>query len=500
MLDQMNKPLLDCGIEIPYPRNLSQSSLPRLLLPQESIFKDLTIANTISRPSRQVRGFSFYENTVSESDLVIAPPTLNNNQLIRFLNKSIENRPCGIVSQWSHDISSPTIPCFKVKSTEQYFSRLAFLSRQAFEGIVIMIIGSHGKTSIKNQLGHMLSQIYDCHYYRDSKNQSWPIYRTLASIRTNTQIVIIEVATAAEGVAFTRSSLVKPHVVVVAHIGYDHMKSYQSIKELIANKFQVFSSISAPGICLLPYQADLTPVMRSELSKYNVGQILSYGCHSSCDIQLLSAESDGFSQSIQFRIKDSIYKKRVPGLECYVPEQALASFLVCALFNCLDSSNLHGYSNYKSSGNMYQCLIDGKTILLYDQTARGNMDGFSSSLEIIKTICTLSIRRKIAIFGPIYDPSYNAGFNMNCASLIAKLQSSCLDILYTVFDFYDTHGSVNFNFNTNHFVCIDSLTKQLLKDVKDGDFYIMRASSSKYELAEIRRAFLRVSTNYKRLY
>ena len=164
MLDQMNKPLLDCGIGIPYPRNLSQSSLPRLLLPQESIFKDLTIANAISPQPRQVRGFSFYENTVSESDLVIAPPTLTNEQLIRFLNKSIEKSPCGIVSQWSHDISSPTVPCFKVQSTEQYFNRLAFLSREAFEGIVIMIIGSHGKTSIKNQLGHMLSQIYNCHY------------------------------------------------------------------------------------------------------------------------------------------------------------------------------------------------------------------------------------------------------------------------------------------------------------------------------------------------
>jgi UDP-N-acetylmuramoyl-tripeptide--D-alanyl-D-alanine ligase len=496
----MTRLLLDSGLQIPFTTNFSDITLPNLLLTQETIFQDLTASNVESLPSRLVRGFGFYENSVSATDLVIAPPTLTNDQQIRFFAKSIKKNPCGIVSQWSHDSGLSSVPCFKVPSTEIYFRRLALLARQAYEGIVIMIIGSHGKTSIKNQLGHMLSQVYNCHYYRDSKNQSWPVYKTLASIPVNTQIVIIEVATAAQGVALTRSSLIQPHLVVVTHLGYDHMKCYQSIDELIANKFQVFSSMSSPAICLLPYQAELASIMHSELSKYNVGQILSYGFHSSCDVQLLSVEHHGFSQSIRFRIEDSIYNRCVPGMESYAPEQAAASFLVCALCNCLDSSSLIGYSNYKSSGNLYQCCIDGKTIFLYDQTARGNMDGFSSSLDVVNTIRTLPIRRKIAIFGPIYDPSYNLGFNMNCSSLIDKLQSSCLDILYTVFDFYDVHGNIDFNFSTSHYVCMETLAKQLLQDIRHGDFYVMRASSNKYELAEIRRTFLRVSSGFSCLY
>lgn len=112
-----------------------------------------------SLPGDLLVGLNHSLSSAKPGDVVFLPFDRPNND--RFYNNLMVKdklKVRGLISDQNHpSINALTIPKLVVEDAYQLYQRLAKLARSRFEGNIIMIIGSAGKTALKIYLNQLMS-------------------------------------------------------------------------------------------------------------------------------------------------------------------------------------------------------------------------------------------------------------------------------------------------------------------------------------------------------
>ena len=145
--------------------------------------------------SVEVNGFSIDTRTLSNGDLYIALKGKNFNGT-DFINEAITKGANAIVAD--HYFESK-VPLLVVDDTETFLKNLAIMNRLAFEGPVIGITGSNGKTSSKEIVASLLSSKKRCHKTIGNKNNQIGLPFSLADLDSSYDCSILELGTSFPG-------------------------------------------------------------------------------------------------------------------------------------------------------------------------------------------------------------------------------------------------------------------------------------------------------------
>jgi UDP-N-acetylmuramoyl-tripeptide--D-alanyl-D-alanine ligase len=161
-------------------------------------------------------------------------------------------------------------------------AKLSAHNRSLMNGVeVIGVTGSSGKTSTKDMIGQVLSQVAVTHAPAGSLNNELGLPLTLLSAPSDVKYVVAEMGMRGLGHIAHLCNLAKPTIGVVTNVGQAHIGEVGSIEAIAEAKSELVRAIPDSGVVVLNADDERVVAMRT-LTK---ATIFTYGFSKSADVR-----------------------------------------------------------------------------------------------------------------------------------------------------------------------------------------------------------------------
>ena len=134
-------------------------------------------------------------------------------------------------------------------------------SRARFVGVT----GSTGKTSTKDILAALCSNVAPTVWTEGSYNAELGVPLTLGRLEPETEICIVEMGMRGIGQIADLCEIVRPHVGVISAVGPVHLELVGSVDGVARSKAELVAALPPDGIAIVPESADLEPHLRTDI-------------------------------------------------------------------------------------------------------------------------------------------------------------------------------------------------------------------------------------------
>ena len=137
------------------------------------------------------------------------------------------------------------------KSTKKEIISISKSWRKKVRSKIIAITGSNGKTTLKEILFHVLKKKYSCSKSEGNYNSTIGLPLTFLSSLTNDEICILELGANKPNEIKFLSEIFKPDYAIITNISKAHLGNFNSFKDFIKTKNDIFEHVNKEGEILL---------------------------------------------------------------------------------------------------------------------------------------------------------------------------------------------------------------------------------------------------------
>lgn len=148
---------------------------------------------------------------------------------------------CFLVSQWSPEF--PLAAYWIVEEVLQAFQHLAALVRSKYQGLVIGITGSNGKTTVKEWLYQLLQSEVEVYRSPKSYNSQLGVPLSIMGLNVHTQVAIFEAGISQPDEMATLQTMIQPNWGVMTSFGAAHGEHFSSDSDKLYEKFKLFTNV-----------------------------------------------------------------------------------------------------------------------------------------------------------------------------------------------------------------------------------------------------------------
>jgi UDP-N-acetylmuramoyl-tripeptide--D-alanyl-D-alanine ligase len=202
---------------------------------------------TLLNPDCYFDSVSINSRTINEGDLFVALVG-DRFDAHQFLPQAAAVASGLIVSKV--DKSLP-LPQWVVEDTTLALGQIAQLRRERFEGPVIAITGSTGKTSVKEMTAAILRQSGSVHATAGNLNNHIGVPLTLLSMDSDVEFAVIEMGASAGGEIGYLCSIASPDIALINNVQSSHIEGFGSVEAVASAKGEIYSGLKPAGIAIL---------------------------------------------------------------------------------------------------------------------------------------------------------------------------------------------------------------------------------------------------------
>lgn len=171
-----------------------------------------------------------------------------------------------------------------VSDTIAALGRLATWYRRTTAAQVIAVLGSNGKTTTKDLIGHILASKFAGHAAKASFNNAIGVALTLLSAESADEFLVVEIGTNHPGEIAALARMVRPDYAVVTSIAEEHLEGFGDIEGVAAEEFSFLPLMTGRSVVAISEQAVEYLPKRAAKSV----RLLTYGF--GADVSLRAAE------------------------------------------------------------------------------------------------------------------------------------------------------------------------------------------------------------------
>jgi UDP-N-acetylmuramoyl-tripeptide--D-alanyl-D-alanine ligase len=160
--------------------------------------------------------------------------------------------------------------------------------RDRFQGRVVGVTGSVGKTSSKEMLALTLAALGKTHAAVGSFNNHWGVPLTLARTPADAAFAVIEMGMNHAGEIRGLTALARPHVAVITTIASAHIEHLGSLEAIADAKAEIFEGLEPGGTVVLPTDAPQAERLRAKAKQRGLS-CRFFGQADGADLRLQSA-------------------------------------------------------------------------------------------------------------------------------------------------------------------------------------------------------------------
>jgi UDP-N-acetylmuramoyl-tripeptide--D-alanyl-D-alanine ligase len=150
---------------------------------------------------------------------------------------------------------------------EAALAALASLVRSKSGARVVAIVGSAGKTSTKDILGALCAPHAPTIRADRSLNNEIGLPLTVCRLEPDTEILVVEMGMRGLGQIAALSEIARPEIVVVSHIGPEHLELLGSVEHVAEANAEAIAALPAGGTAVVPAR---TPELEPYLDRDDI--------------------------------------------------------------------------------------------------------------------------------------------------------------------------------------------------------------------------------------
>ena len=185
-----------------------------------------------------------------------------------------------------------SLPQIVVRDTTEALGALGRAQRLQWNGPVVAVTGSVGKTTVKDMTAHLLKGSFRVLKTQGNLNNQWGLPLTLLKLTKEHEAAVVEIGINHPGEMERLSEIARPDVAVVTAIGEAHLGFFKDRHHLAEEKQKIAAHLREGGSNIL--NADDT------LLRKNVENVTTFGLRLG-QVRALHLEADGLGTRFEIR-------------------------------------------------------------------------------------------------------------------------------------------------------------------------------------------------------
>ncbi len=199
-------------------------------------------------------------------------------------------------------VSAPVdsdLPQLRVVDTQRALGLLGAYNRDLYQGPLVAITGSSGKTTVKNMVQAVLSQRGETLATAGNFNNEIGVPLTLLRLDPSAQFAVVEMGAAKAGDIQWLCQLGKPTIAMLLNAMAAHLDGFGSVEDVAAAKGEIFDGLCGGDVAV--FSAD-SPFARQWRKRAGQARILDFGLEqpasiTATHIQVHGVQGVGFTAS-----------------------------------------------------------------------------------------------------------------------------------------------------------------------------------------------------------
>jgi UDP-N-acetylmuramoyl-tripeptide--D-alanyl-D-alanine ligase len=338
-----------------------------------------------------VNGVSIDTRSLQPGDLFVALKT-GARDGHDFVAEALHKGAAGALVHTQHNMPDDA-PLLVVGDTLEGLAALGSFARTRFEGSVIAVTGSVGKTTTKEMLRLMLGACGRTHAAHASYNNHWGVPLTLARMPADDDYAIIEIGMNHPGEIAPLARLASPDVALITAVAAAHIGHMGSLEAIAEEKASIAQGVLQGGALVLPSDAALQERVEAHAQGLRV---LFFG---EDNLHGLAQDADGSDVHAEIGGHEVTFRIGAPGRHLVM--NALAALTaVFAVGADLDAASaaLAGFQPVSGRG-VRRPILGGRATLL-DESYNASGASMRAALAVLKL---QPATRRIAVLGDMLE-------------------------------------------------------------------------------------------------
>lgn len=346
--------------------------------------------------------------------------------------------------------------------TKKVLHQLASYKRSLFNGKVIGITGSIGKTTTKEMLSSVLSKKYKVLKTQGNENSQIGLPLTMLRLKDE-EIMILEMGMSNLGEIHNLSLIAKPDIAVITNILDSHIEHLKTNENILKAKLEILDGM-ANGILLINNDNVLLNKWHNDNKKENV---ITVSTQNNSDVMAYNIK-EGITTSFNVENIDLT----ITGTKDLVTN-ALLVYKICKLLNIDDETIKEGINNYTNTSHRLEIIKLNNNITLIDDSYNANYESVCSSLKFLSNFGN----RKIAVLADILELGKIS--KKTHKKIGYEVIKNKVDILITIgkYSKYIRNIARKYNIKTKHFKEEEKSRKYIKKLLKKEDVILVKGSN-----------------------
>ncbi|PZX46606.1 UDP-N-acetylmuramoyl-tripeptide--D-alanyl-D-alanine ligase [Roseinatronobacter thiooxidans] len=219
----------------------------------------------------QASGISIDTRSLQPGDLFIALSAARDGH--DFVAQAFEKgAAAALVTHRPADVRADA-PLLIVPDVMAALTALGAAGRARAKARVIAVTGSAGKTSTKEMLRDMLSDIGQTHAAEASFNNHWGVPITLARLDPDADFAVIEIGMNHPGEIEPLARLARPHIAMITTIAAAHLEAFDGIDGIAQEKASIFDGLLPEGYAIYPCDLPTSPILAAAAERAGAHQL-----------------------------------------------------------------------------------------------------------------------------------------------------------------------------------------------------------------------------------
>jgi UDP-N-acetylmuramoyl-tripeptide--D-alanyl-D-alanine ligase len=267
-------------------------------------------------------------------------------------------------------------PVMIVPDTLAALQSSASWALKQWNGEVIGVTGSAGKTSTKDVIASMLGA-------------SMPL--SILRLPREARVAVLEMGMNHAGEIRALCAIARPHIGVVTNVGYAHMEAFDSIEGVAAAKRELIESLPTDGIAVLNADDPLVTRFRD----VHPGRSITFGIE--CDADIRARHVQVTDHGVSFSVEGVLFESSLIGRHSV--SNILAGLAVAALYG-IRPAQLTAVVKDLAAPSMRGRRLIHNEVLILDDCYNSNPDAARAMIDVLRDT---PAKRRIAVLGEMLE-------------------------------------------------------------------------------------------------
>ncbi len=283
-------------------------------------------------------------------------------------------------------------PVVLVPDTLEALQRLAAWARSRWNGDLVAVTGSAGKTTTKESIAHLLSVRKKTGRTPGNLNNHIGVPLSILELPDEAEAAVIEIGMNHPGEIRALAAIARPAVGVVTNAGWAHVENFHSLDGVALAKRELIESLPPGGVAVL--NADDEQVAR--FADVHPGPAVTFGIDRDADIRATRVEL--LPHGSRFHAAGADFEIPLAGRHGVM--NALAAIAVAYGVFGIPAAELAGAARTLAPAKMRGERLEIRGITIWNDCYNSNPDAARSMIGVLRDT---PAKRRIAVLGEMLE-------------------------------------------------------------------------------------------------